>query len=202
MNNPLHVLYTMTAKVCHDIATPVNAIGLGLEMLEGKSGNAETYGLINQSTKQASFKISFYRMLLSPSDDTPSIQEAERILQSFAKNHNIQLVFNCTDWPYQNGMAARLICGLVYVCMEGMPRGGKIFIALNSSQNLSIEAMGEPLQLRPSYLELIQGTLTDDTISPKTVFMHYLMFLAQHCNFKVNVQSEQKNHLKFCITAV
>jgi histidine phosphotransferase ChpT len=202
MNNPLHVLYAMSAKICHDIATPVNAIGLGLEMLDGRVANSETHALITQSAQQAGFKVSFYRMLLSPSDDTPSIQEAERVLQPFAKTHNIQLVFNCAAWPHQNGMAARLICGIAYVCMEGMPRGGKIAVTLDHAGHVVIESTGEPLQLRPLYLEIIQGTLADDAMTPKTVFMHYLMFLAQSCCFSVDVQSDIKNHLRFRVSSV
>ncbi len=198
MDNPIQVLYAMSAKICHDIATPVNAIGLGLEMLEGRT-DPETYGLVNQSTKQATFKINFYRMLLSPSSETPSLQEGARLLQTFAKSHHVELDFNCNDWWEQNGSAARFIVGMIYICMEGMTRGGRIKIMQQDSKNLVIDAMGDPLQLRPLYLEIIQGSLHDDSLSPKTVFMHYLMFLAQSCHFDIKVESGGKNHLRFCI---
>jgi histidine phosphotransferase ChpT len=119
----------VSARLCHDLISPIGAIGNGLELLQmsdGASGEAEL-GLISESLGSALARLRFYRVGFGPTDTQArqSLEEARQITN--AMYHGRFSV----DWiDSGDGTVPRATAQLAYLailCFErSLPMGGEV----------------------------------------------------------------------------
>ena len=50
------------SRICHDLISPIGAIGNGLELLEMRIGSSEELALVSESCRNANARIRFFRI--------------------------------------------------------------------------------------------------------------------------------------------
>ncbi|MDJ0857618.1 MAG: histidine phosphotransferase family protein [Dinoroseobacter sp.] len=116
------------SRICHDLISPLGAIGNGLELLQ-MAGGLETpeVALISESLENATARIRFFRIAYGEAkpEQTISGHELESALRHGFSNARLQLEFEARDM--QRPTARLLFLGLQ--CMEtAMPYGGQISV--------------------------------------------------------------------------
>jgi histidine phosphotransferase ChpT len=117
----------VSARLCHDLISPMGAIGNGLELLQLTEGaGAAELALVNDSLATALAKLRFYRVAFGPADPQArqSLDEAAQITD--AMFHGRFTV----AWEAQGGDLPRPMVRLAYLavlCLEkSLPMGGNV----------------------------------------------------------------------------
>jgi histidine phosphotransferase ChpT len=119
------------ARLCHDLISPMGAIGNGLELLQmaGEPGQAEL-ALVNESLANALAKLRFFRIAFGPADAQArqSAEEAAQLTDAMFSGR-----FTVT-WQSGGADMARPLARIVYLavlCLEkSLPMGGHVRIAI------------------------------------------------------------------------
>jgi histidine phosphotransferase ChpT len=119
----------VSARLCHDLISPMGAIGNGLELLQLSAGPAAAeLALVNESLATALAKLRFYRVAFGPADPQArqSFDEATQLTD--AMFHGRFTV----AWPDRGSDMPRAVARAVYLailCLEkSLPMGGHVRI--------------------------------------------------------------------------
>ncbi|SEQ20620.1 histidine phosphotransferase ChpT [Loktanella sp. DSM 29012] len=128
------------SRICHDLISPIGAIGNGVELLSMGGGGADEMDLISGSVGQASARIRFFRIAYGAAhaDQTVAGTEVSSILRDMAAAGRMQY-----DWTITGQMSRPLarIALLSAQCMESaMPGGGKITVMLDDTLHVIANA--------------------------------------------------------------
>lgn len=92
MNANLEAL--VSSRICHDLISPVGAIGNGVELLAELATSMPEVGLIADSVASASGKLQFFRICFGkPSEGVTAGTAAGQIARSMVETPRLQL-----DW--------------------------------------------------------------------------------------------------------
>ena len=125
----------VAARLCHDLISPIGAIGNGLELLHLAGGSAAAeLALVNDSLATALAKLRFYRVAFGPADPQgrQSLDEAAQITD--AMFHGRFGVVWDADGAELPRPAARLAY-LAILCLEkSLPMGGHVRVAVGEGR--------------------------------------------------------------------
>ncbi|SFQ30333.1 histidine phosphotransferase ChpT [Roseivivax halotolerans] len=112
------------ARICHDLISPIGAIGNGLELLElsGASAHAPEMTLVAESQRACVARIGFFRVVFGPAgaDALIAPTDAGRLIADFARDGRTSPV-----WRVETALSrAELRFGfLAYLCLDtALPR--------------------------------------------------------------------------------
>ncbi|MES2252722.1 MAG: histidine phosphotransferase family protein [Pseudomonadota bacterium] len=172
----------MTAKICHDLATPLSAMSLLMDLAFDKCVDPHIEATFRESLEKATLKLQFFRLLLTINQDYPLYADVHDLLLRSARSMKIRLALpaECPD-----GTCARLLLGLTYVLMESLIRGGAIAVEVEADV-LRLTAEGEPLHLRPGYQEALTN-VNNTEVHARNILPSYLANLASTIGLKINI---------------
>ncbi len=121
----------VAARICHDLVSPLGAIGNGIELMElsGQSGGAEL-DLVAESTRNANAKLRFFRIAFGTVTPEQLISQAEirSILDSLGRFQKHKVIWQCSGDPTRRQVK---LVFLLLMCLETtLPWGGEIEIAV------------------------------------------------------------------------
>jgi histidine phosphotransferase ChpT len=117
----------VSARLCHDLISPMGAIGNGLELMQlAATPGAAELALVNDSLANALAKLRFYRIAFGPADPQGrlSLDEVEAITDAmYTGRFTVGWEAEVRDLPRS---AVRLAC-LALLCLEKcLPMGGQV----------------------------------------------------------------------------
>lgn len=143
---PAEMNALLGSRICHDLISPIGAIGNGVELLQMAGvGNSAELSLISESVENANGRIRLFRVAFGAAalDQRIARREVVEILASMGTSRGIEF-----HWPLQTDILrdeARLIFLLLLCCESALPRGGRVKIETGSG---SIEITCEAARLR------------------------------------------------------
>lgn len=163
----------VASRLCHDLISPIGAIGNGLELLSlaGLPEGPE-FALLRDSVESANARVRFFRIAFGRADGGQPIARAEilSILEGLTRSGRIAL-----DWLAE-GAAARDELKLVFLliqCLESaMPHGGRIIVEREGGQ-WHLTARSERLSIEPGTWEMLVGGKMAEGVPPSLV--HFLL---------------------------
>lgn len=123
----------VAARLCHDLVSPLGAIGNGVELLEmageypGLAKSPEL-SLIGESVKAARARVRFYRAAFghSPPDQRTAVTEIAQLAQDYTRGSRLAVEFEVGGDASR--VEARMLL-LALMCMDSaMPWGGRVLI--------------------------------------------------------------------------
>lgn len=180
----------MTAKICHDLATPLSAMSLLMDLAFDKCVDPHIEAAFRESLEKATLKLQFFRLLLTINQEHPVYSDVHAILMKSAQALKIHLALpsECPDGP-----GSRLLLGLTNILIESLIRGGAINVVVKDSI-LRLTAEGDPLQLRPGYVDALTNTNTID-VHARNILPHYLAKLAASMGLGIHVSVQAKEKI-------
>lgn len=185
MNNDFsHLLALLSSKICHDFASPIQALTTALSVLETDNSpemRESAINLIRESTQSATAKIEFLRQAFgSPTSGSGEIPmgEIQKVSNKYFETLKPQLVWDSKLESAPKAFA-RVLMGILLIGIDSLPRGGEVIVKSQSNGELlefSIRATGMRVMLKPEVRQALKGEKPEMGLDGRTI-APYLTFL-------------------------
>jgi histidine phosphotransferase ChpT len=117
------------SRICHDLISPLGAIGNGVELLE-LSGMQKTpeMALIAESVENANARIRFFRVAYGPANEEQRIARSEVTTTLAAAARGGRMSYFWEAEGDQSRREVRAVFLLLQCCETAMPQGGDIHV--------------------------------------------------------------------------
>lgn len=187
---PLDLAALLCSRVCHDVISPVGAIGNGLEVLdEDDSGDMREVAieLIRSSARTAANRLKFARLAFGFGGSLGAeidLTEAEAVARAYVETERTKLV-----WTVPPGLMAKdrvkLLLTLLAVAGQAIPGGG-ILTAAAEGEGVSVAATGSRLRVPAGLEGLLAGT-PGEAVDAHAVVAFYAGLLARSIGLAAGV---------------
>lgn len=170
----------LSSRICHDLISPVGAIGNGVELLRelDRTADGAELQLIGSSARMASASLQFLRIAFGAATpgDAMGLAQVQRAARMWFDHQRPDLL-----WPDAAGettrAAARLLFNFMQVAVSSLPRGGVVRVEagdLGPAGRRRIAVIGEAPLIRPAADAglWLSGGASQEPPSPRDV--HYL----------------------------
>ena len=161
----LRILELLASRICHDLISPIGAVGNGLELLEdaGPDMTEDALKLSANCVRKASALLEFFRMAYGTAGSDAGLrwEAAKQLADGLLEGGKTVLV-----WPpvpagfIAPPMAPKVALNLVLLGTEMLPRGGEIVVDLQPAGTrvaVSATAAGRDARLPEEIASVITG---------------------------------------------
>lgn len=188
----IRILELLSARMCHDLISPVSAINNGIELVTEIEDDmrGEAMSLIGDSATAASALLQFYRAALGSArsaDGGPlGVVEARKRTLEALGGGRIEI-----DWPeseakavpsFVAGRNVKLVLALCMLASDVLPGAGGIAVRLTpdgGSVALEVSAAKEGFAVSEAFAAVLDGSVAMEALTPKTVTAAYSRLLAE-----------------------
>lgn len=183
----IRVCELLTARLCHDLAGPVAAIGNGAELLDDEDPDfvRQAASLIGESAATASKRLQLFRFAFGFSAGVAAGPPPHALATAYFAGGNIACDYPETvralepEWQ-------RLACLLLTVAAEGLPRGGRLTLAAEAG-TVGVAAIGEGQGPSPASVAALTMTAPVDALTSRTIGAYFAGLLAQTLGCRLRV---------------
>ena len=188
----LNLAELLTSRICHDLISPLGAIGNGVELL-GMAGAADgpELALISESVGTANARIRLFRCAFGPASSGQMTARAEilSLLGDYGKlsRHWTEFEIN-QDLPRQD---VKLLL-LLLMCLEtALPWGGAVHVT-GDTAGYRLMAEADRIRYDPEQWAILGGCAIPDGQRPVTV--HFILgaleMRRQRCRLSVKITEQ------------
>ncbi len=181
----------MGSRICHDLISPIGAIGNGVELLlmDG-AGRSPELALISDSVAHANARIRFFRVAfgaVGAADQRMGRPEVTGILADLMRGGRMTM-----DWQTPVDLSRREVklAFLIILCLESaMPQGGAI-TAERGEARWSLRGVAARLRVDPTLWEMLSNPAIHPEIGPAQVHFALLRdeLARQHRRLTVDIR--------------
>ena len=157
------------SRICHDLISPIGAIGNGLELLMMETGsNGPEMALISESVAHANARIRFFRVAFGAAQGEQRVGRAEvaSIVSDMTKGGRLTI-----DWQSGQDLSRSevKIAFLLLMCLEtAMAYGGKVTVQVDGGR-WSIVGEANKLRIDPALWAILADPTAEPEITPANV---------------------------------
>jgi histidine phosphotransferase ChpT len=187
-------MYLMCSKFCHDLAAPIGAISIGLEMLDKDPAPDSPQSLLVHSVQSAMNKLELIRCLsgYATHPSRPTLAETRTVLDKCIDPDKIKINWQAQASDSIYGTPARLYVALIMLAADALPRGGEI--TLNKDYTLTVT--GPLVKYSQPVLEAIKGQIDLQNVDSRSVIGFFIKTLADQLDTAVVLDFEKPNLVK------
>lgn len=177
------------SRICHDIISPLGAIGNGVELLElsGTAPCAEM-ALVSDSVDNATAKVRFFRLAFGAAEAGQMIEQREilSILDALSNGGRHRFHWKLAEGSPRIELRPAL---LAMLCLEtALPLGGEIDIKKMGTEWL-VSARHDRLTLDPALWQPLNAGEAPEAVSSATVHFALLPAMAAEAGRRITVES-------------
>ncbi|MTJ80952.1 MAG: hypothetical protein F8N37_08045 [Telmatospirillum sp.] len=192
----------LCARLCHDLAGAVGAVGTGVELLvDDSSGGefaADAVALLESSAQSAVRRLRFLRIALGSGGQALSGAQMRAMVSEFLETGvpgspgAVRLVWRLDAMSTWSAAEVKLVLNLVLVSRDCLPRGGDIDVGPGSGggQKLAIRAQGARATRSESAVALSASAI--EGLNPRGAQGYYTSLLAQRLGLSVNCEDSHE----------
>jgi len=183
----------MCARICHDLVSPIGALGTALEVLSDEN-NADMHGdaleLVKMSAGQASTKLQYLRMAFGAAGSSPgmiSTGELKTLVKNMYGGGKVDIIWD-EDMGGLEKPQARLVLNLMMLAVQTIPRGGQIMISLSKSNGtdvLVLRSTGPKARLDMAVEKTLAGGAPEDGFDGRSIQPFYTGMMVRELKGKV-----------------
>lgn len=157
------------SRICHDLISPLGAIGNGIELLAmNPQGQSPEVALIAESVENANARIRYFRVAFGAASAEASLSRGEivEILKDLTKGSRVGI-----EWDAMGALSRAdvKLCFLLVLCLESaMPWGGQIHVTGDGGR-WNIGATSERFKIEPGVWELLVNPAAEVDITAAQV---------------------------------
>ena len=149
MEDPAEFAAHLGSRICHDLISPLGAIGNGIELLELSGMDSPEVALIREAVADANRRIKMFRIAFGMASEGQMVRESDiRALLPVADGPRALRV----EWQADGDVARQAAreAFLALMCLESaMPYGGEILVR-QSSTGWILAGVAERLNIEPA----------------------------------------------------
>lgn len=193
--SPTDLAALMCARVCHDLVSPVSALGTALEVLDDEANtdmHEDALNLVRLSARQASGKLQFLRLAFGAGGSAPGEIGKEMLRELVDGIYGDAKAEINWDMEVEtlNKSEARLLLNMVMMAVMSVPRGGSILI--NASDRLILTAKGPRARLDAAVLRTLSGRAPEDGFDGRTIQPFYTGLIARELKTRVEASIDDE----------
>lgn len=162
----------IASRICHDLISPVGAIGNGVELIEqfGASGEQEM-SLIADSAVNASGLLQLFRLAFGSGNGAAAhgLDPVRKVLDARYSRDRAALVWRPAQGAQTTRLGARLICFGCMGAAAALPRGGDIVVEAGEDLVIRVTATGPTMRISEHAPLWLAGREAPEPPAPRDV---------------------------------
>lgn len=184
---PTSLSALLCARICHDLISPVGALGTAIEILDDESNvemHEDAMSLVRTSSRQASAKLKFLRLAFGAAGSAPGViptSEITKLANDMFADAKPDLVWNIdSDGIDKN--RARILLNLIMLAVQAAPRGGTVTISRHGQgdgANFVLVSRGPKVRLDIAVSKALAGKAPEDGFDGRSIQPLYASLLTR-----------------------
>lgn len=196
---PSSLAALLCARICHDLISPVGALGTAIEILDDDTSDMhdEAMALVRTSSRQAGAKLRYLRLALGAGGSAPGIialDEVKSLVTGMYGEGKAGLHWeSAVDGIDKN--CARILLNLVMLAVQAVPRGGDVKITVEQTDEmtqLKLDATGQKSRLDDSIEKTLNGKSPADGFDGRTIQPFYTGMLVREMKGAVSASVNEE----------
>jgi len=198
---PTSLSALLCARICHDLISPVGALGTAIELLDDPS-NADMHddamALVRTSSRQAAAKLKFLRLAFGAGGSAPGIIPTAEMMQlsndMFADSKPDLLWQIDSDGIDKNH--ARIVMNLIMLAVQAAPRGGTVTVTRTGNgeaADFKLVSEGRKVRLDSSIEKAIAGKAPEDGFDGRSIQPLYANLLARDIGGTIGASATEES---------
>jgi len=184
---PTSLSALLCARICHDLISPVGALGTAIEILDDPANvdmHDDAMALVRTSSRQASAKLKFLRLAFGAAGSAPGViptAEVINLTNDMFADSKPDLVWNI-DSDGIDKDRARILMNLIMLAVQAAPRGGTVTISRHGqgdSANFVLISEGPKVRLDAAVSKALAGKAPDDGFDGRSIQPLYASLLTR-----------------------
>ena len=184
----------MCARICHDLLSPVSALGAAIEVLSDESNadmHEDAIELIKSSAGQTSGKLQFLRLAFG-AGGSASGQLGIDFLKTLVEGqfgggkHSFSWSAQSAELGKQH---ARILLNLLMVTVTSIPRGGEVAIKIEEKSGatiLTLKAKGLKARISDMVKTTLSGRMPEDGFDGRSIQPFFTTMLVSEVKGKID----------------
>ncbi|WP_298918076.1 histidine phosphotransferase ChpT [uncultured Algimonas sp.] len=186
----------LCARICHDLVSPVGALGTAIEILDDDA-NADMHDdaldLVKSSSRRAAAKLKFLRLAFGAGGSAPGViatQEIRTLTTDMFEDAKAEIVFDIHSDGIEKARA-RILLNLVMLGVQAVPRGGEVRIA-TSDAALIVVSTGPRAKLDETVERALKGRAPEHGFDGRSIQPFYTTMMARECGGGITAEIEEE----------
>src|SRR6185369_65406 len=148
MDTDLQILELVCSRLCHDLISPIGAVGNGLELMAEEADQElldDARRLVEDSSRRAAALLQLYRSAYGNAGNQPAfgVNEAVKLAKEAFDSNRLSLAASApagVEWPVGYG---KLVLNAILTASEWLPRGGTLTLTVENAAGFQVAAVGQ-----------------------------------------------------------
>lgn len=193
---PSSLAALLCARICHDLVSPVGALGTAIEILDDDS-NADMHDdaldLIKSSSRRAAAKLKFLRLAFGAGGSAPGVVGAEEItslVSDMFADAKAAVAFDFHEDGVEK-VRARVLLNLTMLGVQAVPRGGEVRI-VTTDESIAIISKGPRAKLDETVERALLGRSPDHGFDGRSIQPFYTSMIAREAGGQVTATAGEE----------
>ena len=208
MSVSLHPRVTelLVSRICHDLISPVGAISNGIELVQemGEDAGEEAWTLMSDSTDRATSRLQCFRLAYGSagSESLIGLSDIEKVFREWLVKGHLELEWNIDEEPEDLPKGAlKALIDILLLSEECNPGDGSVSVQLLDSGNgFKVVANGSKVGFRERGDEALDGSISVEDITPRSVHAYITGQYAAHYGLKISYEQKGSENITFNIS--
>lgn len=189
----------LCARLCHDLVSPVSALGAALSVLDDEEAadmHEDALTLVRESARQAQAKLEFTRLAFGAGGSAPGVldtRELKRLTEAMFSAVKPEIVWKVEAGGLEKA-AARLLLNMCLLGVDAAPRGGTVTVEGTDAAGgarLRVVAEGPRARVEPNTVIALEGNAPETGFDGRSIQPFYTFLIARGAGGRVSVQADE-----------
>lgn len=190
----------MCARICHDLVSPVGALGTALEVLDDPDNadmHADALDLVRLSARQASAKLQYLRLAFGAGTSAPGfigVDHIQSLVAGMYADGKVSFSWE-SDTDGLDKSPSRLLLNMIMIGVNCIPRGGELQINVSQKGDadlIDVRATGPRARLDEMITKTLSGKAPEDGFDGRSIQPFYAGMIVRELKGRIDatVQDE------------
>ena len=186
----------LCARICHDLVSPVSALGTALEVLGDEDNpdmHADALDLVKLSAAQASAKLQYLRLAFGAGGSAPGViglDQVRGLVDGLYGEGKVEVRIS-DDLGTLSKDAVRLLLNLVMLAVGAVPRGGSVHVRRGREAHvIELVSEGPKARLADDVARPLRGGAPAGGFDGRSIQPFYTNLLAREMGGRVGAETE------------
>ena len=190
MDIDLQVLELVCSRLCHDLISPIGAVGNGLELMaeeEDQELLADARRLVEDSSRRGASLLQLYRSAYGNAGNQAAfgVNEAVRLAKEAFDANRLSLTASVpggVEWPAGYG---KMVLNTMLAVSEWLPRGGALSLTVEGEVGFQVRAEGQQAACPKDAERLIRLDRAGIELSAHNIQPYFTGFIAARQGYRL-----------------
>jgi histidine phosphotransferase ChpT len=188
----------LSARICHDLVSPVSALGTALEVLddpENPDMHEDALDLVKLSARQASAKLQYLRLAFGAGGSAPGVigmEQVKKLADGLYADGKVEVSFG-GEVNELSKDHVRVLLNLLMMAVQAVPRGGSVSVVPENTPtgvSLSLTANGPKARLAEDVSRPLAGAMPEGGFDGRSIQPFYTGLIARELKGTIHSRAE------------